>query len=76
VLGALRVRMALHTGAARLPDVCYFGSAHKTVASLLGSVRGGQTVLSAVAAGLVRGSLPVGSPAVRDLGERGLGRSF
>jgi class 3 adenylate cyclase len=75
VLGALRVRMALHTGAARLLDEDYFGSAHKPVASLLGPARGGQTVLSAVAAGLVRGSLLVGA-AVRDLGEQGLGRSF
>jgi class 3 adenylate cyclase len=44
--GALRVRMALHTGAAELRDGDYFGAPLNRVARILALGHGGQTLLS------------------------------
>jgi predicted ATPase/class 3 adenylate cyclase/DNA-binding CsgD family transcriptional regulator len=70
-LGALRTRMSLHTGVAELRDDDYFGPAVNRAARLLELSQGGQAVLSAVVAGLVRDGLPSGA-AVRDIGEHRL----
>ena len=70
----LRVRMALHTGAAQQRDGDYFGPPLNRVARLLAIGHGGQVLLSLPAAELVRGSLPqnahlkdLGSHRLRDL---------
>ena len=49
--GPLRVRMALHTGAAEERDGDYFGPPLNRVARLLAAGHGGQILLSAAAAG-------------------------
>jgi predicted ATPase/class 3 adenylate cyclase len=59
-VGALRVRMALHTGAAEERDGDYYGPALNRAARLLASGRGGQILLTEVVAGLVREALPDG----------------
>jgi predicted ATPase/class 3 adenylate cyclase len=66
-LGALRVRMALHTGAAEAHDGDYFGPPLNRVARLLAVGHGGQVLLSLATAELVRDTL---APEVRlhDLG--------
>src|ERR671921_2681608 len=46
-IGALRVRMALHTGAAEERDGDYFGPPLNRVARLLSVAHGGQVLLSA-----------------------------
>ena len=53
-LGPIRVRMALHTGAAEERDGDYFGPPLNRVARLLAAGHGGQVLLSAVAQGLVQ----------------------
>jgi predicted ATPase/class 3 adenylate cyclase len=64
----LRVRMALHTGAAEERDGDYFGPPVNRVARLLSAAHGGQVLLSLPAQELVRDQLPVGTT-LRDLGE-------
>ena len=72
---SLRVRMALHTGAAELRDNDYFGQPLNRVARLLAAGHGGQTLLSDVAHDLTRDTLPppaglkpLGEHRLRDLG--------
>ena len=54
----LKVRMALHTGAAEARDNDYFGPPINRVARLLSTGYGGQTLLSQVTYDLVRDTLP------------------
>ena len=53
-IGQLRVRMALHAGAAEARDGDYFGPALNRVARILAIAHGGQIICSAVAAVLAR----------------------
>jgi hypothetical protein len=69
--GPLRVRMALHTGAAEERDGDYFGPPVNRVARLLSAAHGGQVLLSLPAQELVRDQLPAGT-SLRDLGEHRL----
>jgi predicted ATPase/class 3 adenylate cyclase/Tfp pilus assembly protein PilF len=69
--GPLRVRMALHTGAAEERDGDYFGPPVNRVARLLSAGHGGQVLLSLPTQELVRDQLPVGT-SLMDLGERHL----
>jgi predicted ATPase/class 3 adenylate cyclase len=69
--GPLRVRMALHTGAAEERDEDYFGPPVNRVARLLSAANGGQVLLSLPTQELVRDQLPVGT-SLRDLGEHRL----
>src|ERR671910_1697714 len=69
--GPLRVRMALHTGAAQERDGDYFGPPLNRVARLLSAAYGGQVLLSLPAQELVRDQLPTGT-SLRDLGEHRL----
>ena len=69
--GPLRVRMALHTGAAEERGWDYFGPPVNRVARLLSAGHGGQVLLSAVTHEMVRDRLPAGA-ALIDLGERHL----
>jgi predicted ATPase/class 3 adenylate cyclase len=70
-IGSLRVRMALHTGAAEERAGDYFGPPVNRVARLLSAAHGGQVLLSLPTQELVRDALPTGT-ALRDLGERRL----
>ncbi len=63
----IRVRCALHTGAAELRDGDYFGTTLNRLARLLGAAHGGQTVLSGVTRDLLQAPPPAGST-LRDLG--------
>jgi predicted ATPase/class 3 adenylate cyclase len=65
--GPLRVRMGLHTGEVERQGSHYFGAPLYRCARLLATAHGGQVVLSAVTAGLVREALPAGA-SLRDLG--------
>jgi class 3 adenylate cyclase len=67
----LRVRMALHMGAAEERDGDYFGPPVNRVARLLSAAHGGQVLLSAATHQMVRDQLPAGA-ALIDLGERRL----
>jgi len=69
--GALRARMALHTGAAHERDKDYFGPSVNRVARLLSAAHGGQILLSSSAQELVRHRLPPRTH-LADLGERHL----
>ncbi len=69
--GPLRVRMALHTGAAEERDGDYFGPSLNRVARLLSTGHGGQILLSLATRELVQDRLPHES-GLRDLGERRL----
>jgi predicted ATPase/class 3 adenylate cyclase len=69
--GPLRVRMALHTGAAEERDGDYFGPPVNRVARLLSAAHGGQVLLSLPTQELVRDQLPWGT-SLRDLGEHRL----
>jgi predicted ATPase/class 3 adenylate cyclase len=64
----LRVRMALHTGAAEERDGDYFRPPLNRVARLLSAAHGGQVLLSLPAQELVRDQLPE-ETTLRDLGE-------
>jgi predicted ATPase/class 3 adenylate cyclase len=71
----IRVRMALHTGAAEVRDNDYFGQPLNRVARLLSAGHGGQVLLSEVVQALVRDTLPpacsllsLGEHRLRDLG--------
>ncbi|MFN4218073.1 MAG: ATP-binding protein [Candidatus Bipolaricaulia bacterium] len=66
-LGPLRVRMALHTGAAEAHDGDYFGPTLNRCARLLSAAHGGQILLSAATEELVRDALPHGV-SLRSLG--------
>jgi predicted ATPase/class 3 adenylate cyclase len=71
-VGPLRVRMALHTGAATEErDGDYYGPAVNRAARLLSAGHGGQVLLSSPTQELVRDTLPAGA-SLRDLGERRL----
>jgi predicted ATPase/class 3 adenylate cyclase len=70
-LGELRVRMALHTGAAEYRDGDYFGQPLNRVARILGAAHGGQVLLSLATEELVRDHLPDGVR-LRTLGEHRL----
>ncbi|HEV2130281.1 MAG TPA: adenylate/guanylate cyclase domain-containing protein, partial [Longimicrobiaceae bacterium] len=67
----LRVRMALHTGAAEERDGDYFGPPLNRVARLLAAGHGGQVLLSGVTQDLVRDALLPGVELL-DLGEHRL----
>jgi predicted ATPase/class 3 adenylate cyclase len=69
--GPLRVRMALHAGAAEERDGDYFGPPVNRVARLLSAAHGGQVLLSLATQELVRDQLPPDAE-VSDLGERRL----
>ena len=69
--GPLRVRMALHAGAAEARDGDYFGPALNRVARILAIAHGGQIICSAVAAVLARDGLPASVELV-DLGSHRL----
>jgi predicted ATPase/class 3 adenylate cyclase len=70
-VGAIRVRMALHAGAAEERDGDYFGPPVNRVARLLSAGHGGQVLLSHAAQELTRDDLPEGV-SLRYLGERRL----
>jgi predicted ATPase/class 3 adenylate cyclase len=69
--GPLRVRMAVHDGEAEQRDNDYFGPTLNRVARVLSVGHGGQTLLTHVAAEIVRDTLP-SEIMLRDLGERRL----
>ena len=69
--GPLRVRMAVHAGAAELRDGDYFGPPLNRVARLLAAAHGGQVLVSHVARGLAHTQLPPDA-ILRDLGEHRL----
>src|SRR6266542_5177005 len=66
--GALRVRMALHTGAAELRDGDYFGPPLNRVARILTLGHGGQILLSRATHDLVADELPART-SLRALGD-------
>ncbi|HET7815320.1 MAG TPA: adenylate/guanylate cyclase domain-containing protein [Candidatus Baltobacteraceae bacterium] len=68
-IGGLRVRMALHFGAASRRDGDYFGSTVNRVARLLAAGHGGQVLVSADAAEALN---ETGRSALRDLGRHRL----
>lgn len=70
----LRVRMALLTGVSEVRDQDYQGPVVNRCARLRGIAHGGQVLLSASTAALVKDALPSGAQ-LRDLGQRHL-RSF
>jgi class 3 adenylate cyclase len=63
----LRIRMALHTGAAEAQDGDYVGACLNRIGRLLGIGHGGQTLLSRTTYDLVREALPAGA-SLGDLG--------
>ncbi|MFO1305079.1 MAG: adenylate/guanylate cyclase domain-containing protein [Burkholderiales bacterium] len=67
----IRVRIALHSGAAELRDGDYFGPPLNHVARLLSAGHGGQTLVSSVTCELCQDRLPAGA-AMTSLGEHGL----
>lgn len=69
--GPLKVRMALHVGAAEFRDNDYFGNSLNKVARLMAAAHGGQVLLSLPVEELVRDHLETGV-LLRDLGERRL----
>jgi len=68
---ALRVRMGVHTGEAEARDGDFFGPAVNRAARLTSVGYGGQVLVSAVSALLVREGMPAGA-ALLDLGEHRL----
>jgi predicted ATPase/DNA-binding SARP family transcriptional activator len=71
VAGDLRVRMAVHAGAAERRSGTFVGPTLNRVARLLAVAHGGQVLCSGAAADLVRDELP-GGVNLLDLGEHGL----
>jgi class 3 adenylate cyclase len=67
----LKVRMALHTGAAEERDGDYFGPPVNRVARLLSAAHGGQVLLSVATHEMVRDQLPAGMN-LAELGEHRL----
>jgi predicted ATPase/class 3 adenylate cyclase len=70
-MGALRVRMGLHSGEAQTRTGDYFGPTVNRAARIMAVGHGGQVLLSAAAAALVIDQLPDGA-ALLDLGEHRL----
>lgn len=70
-IGGLRIRVAIHSGTAEERGGDYFGNTVNRVARLLGAGHGGQILVSAASAELVREALPAGS-FLRDLGRHRL----
>ncbi len=70
-IGAIRARMALHTGTAQERDGDYFGPPLNRVARLLAAGHGGQTLLSLATQELVRDGLSPGA-SLLDLGQHRL----
>jgi predicted ATPase/class 3 adenylate cyclase len=70
-IGVLKVRMALHTGAAEHRDNDYFGQPLNRVARILAAAHGGQVLVSGATEELVRDQLPPDAQ-LRDLGEHRL----
>src|SRR3954470_15531025 len=70
-IGPIRVRMALHTGAAEERDGDYYGPPLNRAARLMSAGHGGQILLSRATEQLVRNQLPVGVT-LRYLGEHRL----
>ncbi len=68
---AIRIRTAVHTGAADERKGDYFGQPLNRAARLMGIAHGGQILLSQVTAGLVRDALPADCTLL-DLGEHRL----
>jgi class 3 adenylate cyclase len=68
---SLRVRMGLHTGAAELRDGDYFGAVLNRAARIMSAAHGGQVLLSAATAELIRRRLPEGVT-LREMGEHRL----
>jgi predicted ATPase/class 3 adenylate cyclase len=71
VTGDVRVRMALHTGAAEARNGDYFGPTLNRIARILSAGYGGQVLLSTVTQELVRDHLPA-NVELWDLGEHRL----
>jgi len=71
VQAPIRVRMALHTGAAEMRDGDYFGAPLNHVARLLSAGHGGQMLVSSVTCELCHDRLPEGA-AFKSLGEHSL----
>jgi class 3 adenylate cyclase len=69
-VGELRVRMALHTGDAKLRNGDYFGQAPNRCGRLMAAGHGGQVLVSAATLELARDDLPPDT-SLRDLGECG-----
>jgi class 3 adenylate cyclase len=67
-IGAMRVRMALHTSEVELRDDGYFGPPLNRVARLMAAGHGGQTLICRATQELVRNQLPA-DVELRDLGE-------
>lgn len=72
--GPLRVRMGIHTGQATSREGDYYGTSLNRVARLMGVAHGGQVLISADTASLVRGDHPwrlrnLGRHRLRDLSE-------
>jgi predicted ATPase len=70
-LPSIRVRMALHTGAAELRGGDYFGRTLNRIARLLSIGHGGQILVSSASAELLQDHLPTGAR-LRDMGARRL----
>ncbi len=70
-IGEMRVRMALHTGAAEARDGDYFGQSLNRVARILSTAHGGQVLVSLPTQELVRDHLPTGVQ-LRPMGEHRL----
>ncbi len=70
-IGEMKVRMALHTGAAEVRDGDYFGQSLNRVARILSTAHGGQVLVSLPTQELVRDHLPSGVQ-LRHLGEHRL----
>ena len=70
-VGPLRVRMALHTAAAKPQDGDYLAPGLNRLARLLAAGHGGQVLLSLATQELARDTLPAGA-SLRDLGEHPL----
>ncbi len=70
-LAPLKVRMAIHAGAAEARGGDYFGPPLNRVARLLATAHGEQVVVSRAASELLRDTLPP-EMALRDLGEHAL----
>src|SRR5204862_4212992 len=70
-IGALRVRMAIHSGTAEIRDGDYFGPALNRSARILAIGHGGQVLVSAMSATLAGDRLPSGV-VLRDLGSHRL----
>ena len=67
----LSVRMGLHTGVADLREGDYFGAVLNRAARIMSAAHGGQVLLSAATAELLRGQLPEGV-SLREMGEHRL----